>query len=253
MSIITTKHGTEIYYKDWGKGPVLTFLHGGPLNADAWDGHVLLLAQNGLRVVAHDLGDDTIVGRSTDSSEVARYIVPHRTKWVAKAVLIAAVPPSMQVRSQPGGAAVGNLQRHSYRHRRRPVAVPQGPGRRVLWGQPAECKSVEGMLDQFWLWSIQAGTKNAYESIKALSETDITEDLKKLDVLTLVLHGADDQIEPVTNSARKTSRLIKGAKEFTIRARLTTLPLPTRSKSIPTCSPLSGADASTTAREDFRP
>ena len=186
MSTITTKDGTEIYYKDWGEGPAVTFSHGWPLNADMWDGQMLFLAQNGFRCIAHDrrghgrssqastgndmdgyaddlaaviealdLDDVTLVGHSTGGGEVARYIGRHGTRRVARAV-----------------------------------------------------------LDQFWLWSMQSGLKNAYESVKAFSETDFTEDLKKFDVPTLVLHGEDDQIVPVKNSAPKSARLIKGAKEI---------------------------------------
>ncbi len=246
MSTITTKDGTEIYYKDWGKGPVVTFSHGWPLSSDAWDGQMLFLAQNGFRVVAHDrrghgrssqassgndmngyaddlaaviealdLKDVTLVGHSTGGGEVARYIGRHGTKRVAKAVLIAAVPPIMlKIRGQSGGPADGGVRRHAaglikdrsqfYKDLAIPFYGANRPGAKVS----------QGMLDQFWLWSMQAGLKNAYESIKAFSETDFTEDLKKFDVPTLVMHGEDDQIVPVKDSAKKSARLIKGAKEI---------------------------------------
>jgi non-heme chloroperoxidase len=144
MSTITAKDGTQIYYKDWGKGPVVTFSHGWPLNSDAWDGQMLFLAQK----------------------------VKDRSQFYKDLAI------------QFYGA--------------------NRPGAKVS----------QGILDQFWLWSMQAGLKNAYESIKAFSETDFTEDLKKIDGRTLVMHGEDDQIVPVKDSAKKSARLIKGAKEI---------------------------------------
>lgn len=245
MSFITTKDGTEIYYKDWGTGPVITFSHGWPLSSDAWDGQMLFLAQNGFRVVAHDrrghgrssqatksndmngyaddlaaviealdLKDATLVGHSTGGGEVARYIGRHGTKRVSKAVLIAAVPPIMvQSAANPEGlpiAVFDDLRKNLvadrsqfYKELATPFYGANRPGAKVS----------QGVLDQFWLWSMQSGLHNAYESIKAFSETDFTEDLKKFDVPTLVLHGEDDQIVPVKDSAVKSARLIKGARE----------------------------------------
>jgi non-heme chloroperoxidase len=245
-STIITKDGTEIYYKDWGKGPVVTFSHGWPLSADAWDGQMLFLMQNGFRVVAHDrrghgrssqassrndmdgyaddlaaviealdLNDATLVGHSTGGGEVARYIGRHGTKRVAKAVLIAAVPPIMlKSATNPEGLPIevfddlrlGLTKDRSQFYKDLAVA---------FYGANREgAKISKGILDQFWLWSMQAGLKNAYESIKAFSETDFTEDLKKFDVPTLVMHGEDDQIVPVKDAAKKSARLIKGAKEI---------------------------------------
>jgi non-heme chloroperoxidase len=246
MSTITVKDGTTIYYKDWGKGPVVTFSHGWPLSADAWDGQMLFLVQNGFRVVAHDrrghgrssqacsgndmngyaddlaavietldLKDATLVGHSTGGGEVARYIGRHGTKRVAKAVLIAAVPPIMvKSEANPEGLPIevfDNLRSgltkdpsQFYKDLATPFYGANRPGAKVSQGQ----------LDQFWLWSMQAGLLGAYESIKAFSETDFTEDLKKFDVPTLVMHGEDDQIVPVKDSAKKSARLIKGAKEI---------------------------------------
>lgn len=246
MSTITTKDGTDIYYKDWGTGPVITFSHGWPLNADAWDGQMLFLAQKGFRVVAHDrrghgrssqassgndmdhyaddlatviealdLKDATLVGHSTGGGEVARYIGRHGTRRVAKAVLIAAVPPIMvQSAANPEGLPLevfdsiraGVAGDRSQYYKQLAVAF-YGANR-------PNSKASQGMLDQFWLWSMQAGSKNAYECVKAFSETDFTEDLKKFDVPTLVLHGEDDQIVPVKDSARKSAKLIKGVKEI---------------------------------------
>jgi non-heme chloroperoxidase len=246
MTMITSKDGTQIYYKDWGSGPVVTFSHGWPLNADAWDGQMLFLVHNGFRVVAHDrrghgrseqassgndmngYADDlaavietldlqnvTLVGHSTGGGEVTRYMGRHGTKRVAKAVLIAAVPPLMlKTPENPEGLPLevfDSIRTGVFKDRSqfyRDLAIQfygaNRPGAKVS----------QGVLDQFWLWSMQSGLKNAYESIKAFSETDFTKDLKEIDVPVLVLHGEDDQIVPVHDSARKSARLIKGAKEI---------------------------------------
>jgi non-heme chloroperoxidase len=246
MSTITTKDGTTIYYKDWGSGPAITFSHGWPLNADAWDGQMLFLAQNGFRAVAHDrrghgrssqpatgndmdgyaddlaaliekldLRDVTLVGHSTGGGEVARYIGRHGTKRVARAVLIAAVPPIMlKSATNPEGlpmevfdqirAGVAGDRAQFYKDLAIQFYGANRPGAKVS----------QGILDQFWLWSMQAGARGAYDSVKAFSETDFTEDLKKFDIPTLVMHGEDDQIVPVKDSAKKSARLIRGAKEI---------------------------------------
>ena len=245
-SYITTEDGTEIYFKDWGDGPAVTFSHGWPLNADAWDGQMLFLMQKGFRVIAHDrrghgrssqastgndmngyaddlaalvdaldLNDVTMVGHSTGGGEVARYIGRHGTKRVAKAVLIAAVPPIMvKTAANPEGlpievfdglrAGLAKDRSQFYKDFAINFYGANRPGAEVS----------QGVLDQFWLWSMQAGLKNAYECIKAFSETDFTEDLKKFDVPTLLIHGEDDQIVPVRDSAVKSARLIKGAKDI---------------------------------------
>jgi non-heme chloroperoxidase len=245
MGTITTKDGTEIYYKDWGNGPVVTFSHGWPLNADMWDGQMLFLVQNGFRCVALDrrghgrssqasagnnmdgyaddlaalvekldLSSVTMVGHSTGGGEVARYIGRHGTKRVAQAVLIAAVPPLMvKTPANPEGlplelfdnlrSGLAKDRSQFYKEFALPFYGANKPGANVS----------QGLLDQFWAWSMQSGLKNAYESVKAFSETDFTEDLKKFNVPTLVLHGEDDQIVPVKNSAKKSAQLIKGAKD----------------------------------------
>ena len=246
MSTITVKDGTTIYYKDWGKGPVVTFSHGWPLSSDAWDGQMLFLAQNGFRVVAHDrrghgrssqawsgndmdgyaddlaaviealdLKDATLVGHSTGGGEVTRYIGRHGTKRVAAAVLIGAVPPIL-VKSATNPEGI-------------PIEVFDGlrsslaKDRSQFWKDFAitfyganrpDAKVSQGMLDQFWLWSMQGGLKNLSDSIKAFSETDFHEDLKKFDVPTLVMHGEDDQIVPINISGKRSAKLIKGAKEI---------------------------------------
>ncbi|MGB3391116.1 MAG: alpha/beta hydrolase [Pseudaminobacter sp.] len=246
MGTITTKDGTEIYYKDWGKGPVVTFSHGWPLNSDAWDGQMLFLARNGYRVVAHDrrghgrssqaasgndmngyaddlaavietldLHDATLVGHSTGGGEVARYIGRHGTKRVAKAVLIAAVPPIMvKTQANPEGLPLevfdgirtGLLNDRSQFYKN--LAL-------MFYGANRAGSSVsQGTLDQFWLWSMQAGLLNAYKCVEAFSETDFTEDLKKFDVPTLLLHGEDDQIVPIKDASVKSARLIRNVKEI---------------------------------------
>jgi non-heme chloroperoxidase len=245
-SRVITKDGVEIYYKAWGEGPPVTFSHGWPLNSDAWDGQLLFLAQNGFRAIAHDrrghgrssqassgndmngyaddlaaviealdLNDVTLVGHSTGGGEVARYIGRYGTSRVAKAILIAAVPPIMvKTPANPEGLPIevfDGLRASLLKDRSqfyKDLAIQfygaNRPGAKVS----------EGVLDQFWLWSMQAGLKNAYDCIEAFSETDFTADLKQFDVPTLVLHGEDDQIVPVKDSARKSARLIKGAKDI---------------------------------------
>jgi len=246
MSTITVKDGTTIYYKDWGKGPVVTFSHGWPLDSDAWDGQMLFLAEKGFRVVAHDrrghgrssqawsgndmngyaddlaaviesldLKDVTLVGHSTGGGEVTRYIGRHGTKRVAAAILIGAVPPIL-VKSASNPEEI-------------PIEVFDGlrssliKDRSQFWKEFAimfyganrpDAKVSQGLLDQFWLWSMQGGLKNVYDSIKAFSETDFQEDLKKFDVPTLVMHGEDDQIVPINISGKRSAKLIKGAKEI---------------------------------------
>lgn len=244
VNTIISKDGTQIFYKDWGRGPVVTFSHGWPLNADAWDGQMHFLAQQGFRVIAHDrrghgrseqasTGNDmngyaddlaalletldvknvTMVGHSTGGGEVVRYIARHGSKRVAKAVLIGAVPPIMlKTDANPEGLALDVFDglRVSLAKDRsqfyKEFAIP------FFGANRNGAKVSQGTLDQFWLWSMQVGLKNAYECIKAFSETDFTEDLKKIDVPTLIMHGEDDQIVPVHDSGKKSERLIKGAK-----------------------------------------
>jgi non-heme chloroperoxidase len=246
MSTITVKDGTTIYYKDWGKGPVVTFSHGWPLSSDAWDGQMLFLAQHGFRVVAHDrrghgrsgqasagndmdgyaddlaaviealnLKDITMVGHSTGGGEVTRYIGRHGTKRVSKVVLISAVPPGL-VKSavNPEGlpielfdglrSGLANDRAQFYKDFALPFYGANRPGAKVS----------QGLLDQFFLWSMEGGLKNSYDSIKAFSETDFHDDLKKFDVPTLLIHGEDDQIVPINLSSRRSAKLIKEVVEL---------------------------------------
>src|SRR5213593_2877562 len=232
--------------KTGGKGPVVTFSHGWPLSSDAWDGQLLFLAQNGFRVVAHDrrghgrssqawsgndmngyaddlaaviealdLKDVTLVGHSTGGGEVTRYIGRHGTKRVAAAILIAAVPPIVvKTAANPEGLPIEvfdglrtSLAKDRSQFYKDFAVMFYGANR-------PDAKVSQGMLDQFWLWSMQAGLKNSYDSIKAFSETDFTDDLKKFDVPTLVMHGEDDQVVPIKDSAKKSAKLIKGSQEI---------------------------------------
>jgi non-heme chloroperoxidase len=245
MTYITTKDGTRIYYKDWGRGPTVVFSHGWPLNADAWDGQMLFLVQNGFRTIAHDrrghgrssqpssgndmngyaddlatlideldLHDVTLVGHSTGGGEVARYIGRHGTSLVSKAVLIAAVPPQLiKTANNPDGLPIelfDALRKALFDDR---AQFYKDFALQFYGANRAGSKVSQGILDQFWLWSMEAGLLNSYESIKAFSETDFTDDLKKFDVPTLLLHGEDDQIVPIKDSSIRSARLIKGAKD----------------------------------------
>ena len=244
MPTITTKDGHEIYYKDWGEGPVVTFSHGWPLSSEAWSIQMQFLAANGFRCIAHDrrghgksaqtstrndmdgyaddlaalietldLKDITMVGHSTGGGEVARYVGRHGTGRVAKLVLLGAVPPVMlKSNANPEGLPLDvfdGLRRDILANRSqfyKDFAIPFYSANRPGANVP------QSLLDEFWLISMQAGLKNAHDCIKAFSETDFTEDLKKFDVPTLVVHGEDDQIVPIKDSAYKSAPLIQGAK-----------------------------------------
>ncbi len=240
----TTKDGTTLYYKDWGSGPVVSFSHGWPLTSDAWESQMFFLASNGFRCIAHDrrghgrssqpwhgndmdtyaddlaelfdhldVKDVTMIGHSTGGGEVARYIGRHGTKRVAKAVLMGAVPPIMlQTEAYPGGLPMSVFDgfRTAYLADRAQffLDVPSGPF--FGFNRPG-AKVSEGMIRSWWTQGMMSGHKNAYDCIKAFSETDFTDDLKKFDVPTLIIHGDDDQIVPIANSAMLSAKLIKGA------------------------------------------
>uniref|UniRef100_Q021D8 Alpha/beta hydrolase fold n=1 Tax=Solibacter usitatus (strain Ellin6076) TaxID=234267 RepID=Q021D8_SOLUE len=243
MPTITVKDGTQIYYKDWGKGQPVVFSHGWPLSADAWEDQMIFLAARGYRCIAHDrrghgrsgqpwdgnemdtysddlaeltaaldLHDAIHIGHSTGGGEVARYIGRHGTKRVAKAVLIGAVPPLMlKTTANPGGlpmeafdqirAGVLNDRSQFFKDLSAPFYGANRAGSKVS----------QGLRDSFWLQGMLAGHKAVFDCIKAFSETDFTEDLKKFDVPTLILHGDDDQIVPIADSAQLSSKIVKGA------------------------------------------
>ncbi len=243
MPRITTKDGTKIYYKDWGSGQPVVFSHGWPLNADAWDDQLFFFASNGYRAIAHDrrghgrstqsfkgndmntyaddlaalveeldLADAIHIGHSTGGGEVARYIGRHGSERVAKAVLVGAVPPLMvKTANNPEGlpieafdqirAGVKGDRSQFYKDLSAPFYGANRPGSTVS----------QGVRDAFWLMSMQAGFPAAYDCIKAFSETDFREDLKKFDIPTLVIHGDDDQIVPIAVGGLRSSKMIKGA------------------------------------------
>ena len=241
---ITTKDGTQIYYKDWGSGPPVVFSHGWPLNADAWEAQMFFLGSNGYRCIAHDrrghgrssqpwngndmdtYADDlaelvealdlkgaAMIGHSTGGGEVARFIGRHGTRRVSKAVLMGAVPPIMlKTAAYPGGLPMEVFDgfRSAYLADRSQFFLDVASGPFFGFNRPG-AKVSQGLVQSWWRQGMMSGHKNAYDCIKAFSETDFTEDLKRCDVPTLILHGDDDQIVPIKNAALLSAKLVKNA------------------------------------------
>ena len=248
MNTFTTKDGTSIFYKDWGTGTPVTFSHGWPLSSDAWDAQMLFLGQHGFRVIAHDrrghgrsgqtwdgndmdqyaddlaelvekldLKDATMVGHSTGGGEVVRYIGKYGSARVAKAVLIGAVPPIMvKTEANPGGlplsvfdgirAGVVADRSQFFKDLSLPFYGYNKPGAKIS----------EGVRDEFWREGMASGIKPSYDCIKAFSETDFTDDMRKIDVPVLFIHGDADQIVPIDDSARLGVKLVKNGTLKTI-------------------------------------
>jgi non-heme chloroperoxidase len=243
MATITTKDGTTIFYKDWGRGQPVVFSHGWPLTADAWDAQMLFLGENGYRVIAHDrrghgrssqpwngndmdtyaddlaalietldLKNATLVGHSTGGGEVARYIGRHGNTRVSKAILIASVPPLMlKTKNNPGGLPISVFDQI-----RAGVVADRSQFFKDLsmpfygYNKP-DGKVSQGVRDSFWLQGMQASIKGVFDCIKAFSETDFTEDLKEIDVPTLILQGDADQIVPIDDASRLSAKLVKNS------------------------------------------
>jgi non-heme chloroperoxidase len=245
MSTITTKDGTRIFYKDFGSGPPVVFSHGWPLTSDAWDPQIFFLASHGYRCIAHDrrghgrsdqtwhgnemdtyaddlaelfealkLNNAIMIGHSTGGGEVARFIGRHGTKRVAKAVLVGAVTPIMvKTATNPGGLSIEFFDefRKGYLADRARFFHDIASGPFFGFNRPASNAS-QGLIHSWLNQGLMSGYKAAYDCIKAFSETDFTEDLKRFDVPTLIIHGDDDQVVPIGSAAMLSSKLVKDAR-----------------------------------------
>ncbi len=244
MGFVTTRDGAEIFFKDWGgNGPPVVFSHGWPLNADVWDDQMNLVAENGYRGIAADrrghgrstqtwhgndmdtyaddlaqvmealdLRDATLVGHSTGGGEVARYIGRHGTSRVGKAVLLSAVPPLMlKTAGNPEGTPIDVFDGIRDGIRKERSQFFEDLAETFFGANRAGNNVTQGNKDAFWLMSMQLGVKGALDCVRAFSETDFTEDLKRFDVPTLVIHGDDDQIVPIDAAGRKSAEIIPGA------------------------------------------
>jgi non-heme chloroperoxidase len=244
MSSITTKDGTRIHYKDWGAGPAVVFSHGWPLNADSWESQMVFLADNGFRCIAHDrrghgrssqswggndmdtyaddlaqlleqldLRDASLFGFSTGGGEVARYVGRHGTQRVARLGLISSVPPQMlKTDRNPGGLPIQVFDRLRAGSRANRAQLYRDLANGPFFGFNREGATPSpGLVEWFWMQGMLAGHKNTYDCIKAFSETDFSQDLARIDVPTLVIHGDDDQIVPIDAAGRAAARLVKGA------------------------------------------
>jgi non-heme chloroperoxidase len=243
MSRITTSDGITLFYKDWGSGQPIVFSHGWPLDADAWDRQMMFFGQRGYRVIAHDRrghgrsdqtweGNDmdrwaddlaelldeldlrrvVLVGHSTGGGEVARYLGRHGTDRVAKVVLLGAVVPIiLKSDANPGGvpmSALDEIRKNTLENRSqffRDLAIP------FFGYNRAGANVSQGVIDSFWFQSMQAGLKSLYDCIAQFSEVDFSDDLRTIDIPTLVIHGDDDQIVPIAASALRTVQLVPGA------------------------------------------
>ncbi|GHO60428.1 alpha/beta fold hydrolase [Ktedonobacter robiniae] len=243
MSTFTTKDGSNHYYEDWGSGQPVVFSHGWPLNADSWGEQMFYLASHGHRTIAHDrrghgrsdrtwdgndmdtyaddlaelieqldLQNAVLIGHSTGGGEVTRYIGRYGTSRLAKAVLIGAIPPLMlKTEANPGGLPIEVFDQLRASIRTDPSQFYKDFSALFYSANRPGSKVSQGVLDMLWLWSIQVGIKGAYDCIKAFSETDLTEDFKRFDIPTLIIHGDDDQIVPIVDSALLSSKIVKGA------------------------------------------
>lgn len=245
MSTITTRDGTSIYYKEWGSGQPVVFSHGWPLNADSWENQMMFLADKGFRCIAHDrrghgrssqpgsgnemntYADDlaelldkldvkgaTLIGFSTGGGEVARYLGRHGSKRIARASLVSAVPPLMlKTDKNPEGIPIEVFDgfRKAFLADRSQFFRDVASGPFYGYNRPG-AKPSQGIIDAWWMQGMMGGFKNTYECIKAFSETDFTEDLKKIDVPTLIVHGDDDQVVPFGAAGRASAKLIKNSK-----------------------------------------